>query len=274
MAIEREIIQFIRRQGLDMSEKTVLYVEEGRVGLLTLNRPNALNAMDTTMLAELKETLHQVKDSSIDVLIVTGSGKGFSAGGDLKSMLSNTDNSGFEDIMSNISEIITTLYTLPKLVISAVNGPAAGLGFSLALAADEVIASEKAVLAMNFIDISLIPDGAGHFFLKQRLNPVEAKQLIWQGIKMSAQDAKEKGLVDAIGENALDAAKQQAEVWLAKPTKAMIQTKLLYASLMKDELTEVLAAEKQGQLQMRQTADHQEGVQAFLEKRKPVFKGE
>lgn len=138
----------------------------------------------------------------------------FSAGGDIKSMLSSNDESKFDGIMNTISEVVVTLYTMPKLVISAIHGPTAGLGLSIALTADYVMADISSIIAMNFIGIALIPDGGGHFFLQKRVGENMTKQIIWEGKKLSASEALDIGLIDeVIGEDFQTAVKQKISEW-------------------------------------------------------------
>ncbi|WP_066174222.1 enoyl-CoA hydratase [Bacillus marinisedimentorum] len=254
--------------------KTINLQKEGRILFLELNRPDVLNAMDVEMIHELNETMREIRERKEEILIITGSGRGFSAGGDIRTMLTEMDESQFDPVMDKISEMIRSLYTMPKLVISAIHGPAAGLGFSFALAADYLIASPQAKFAMNFIKIGLIPDGGGHFFMDKRLGPEKAKRIIWEGNNMEAAEALEAGLIDEIaGEDVLDAARSKADEWLNHPVLAMIATKQIMSNLNVEKLDRVLGMEKVKQLEMRRTEDHQEGITAFLGKRKPEYKG-
>lgn len=256
-----------------MSQSVVLSVE-GSIATLQLNRPDCMNALNVDMLNELLEKLKEVAISDASILIISGNGNAFSAGGDIKTLLQDTDEESFDKAMNTINEMIMTLYALPKLVISAINGPAAGLGFSFALAGDHVIAEKGAKLAMNFINIGLIPDGGGHFFLKQRLGDIKAMQVIWEGKIYSPYEALEIGLIDEVTEaSVIEAAYSKANEWLQKPIEAMIKSKKIISDSSRQHLLEILRMEKIGQMKMRETIDHQEGINAFLEKRTPVFTG-
>ncbi|REK59563.1 MAG: enoyl-CoA hydratase [Geobacillus sp.] len=252
--------------------ETIILSFSGNVAVLELNRPDSLNAMNEQMLKELLEALRQIEQSDALIVLIRGKGRGFSAGGDIKTMLSADDPERFPEIMNTIQEVIMSLYSMPKIVVSVVHGPAAGLGLSFALASDYVIATKEARLAMNFIGIGLIPDGGGHFLLAKRVGQVKAKHIIWEGKLMNAEEAYELGIVDIVVDNEAKAEEKIAE-WQAKPLQAMIATKKLYVNLTKDELLKVLQFETEEQQKMRQTEDHQEGVRAFLEKRKPKFQG-
>ncbi|SET04599.1 Enoyl-CoA hydratase/carnithine racemase [Salinibacillus kushneri] len=257
-----------------MSNSVLLSIEE-KTATLTLNRPESMNAMNVELLNELLNGLQRVKESEANVLVITGEGKAFSAGGDIKTMLLQSDADVFHDIMKTIKDIMITLYTLPAITISAINGAAAGLGLSLALASDYVIADKKANVAMNFIGIGLIPDGAGHFFMEQRLGEVRAKHTIWEGQKFSAEQAQKLGLIDEVAVPDLnDFIQQKIDQLRSKPIKAMIETKLIYAEQNRTKLMHILDQEAIGQQKMRQTNDHKEGIQAFLDKRGPAFSGE
>ena len=140
----------------------------GRVANVELNRPETLNAMDKEMIKGLACSLKEISESDdIDIVVITGRGKAFSSGGDIKSMITMKDEDDFFPIMECISDLIITLYNMPKLTLSAINGAAAGLGFSLALATDHIIMHAESIAAMNFIGIGLIPDGGAHFFLEK-----------------------------------------------------------------------------------------------------------
>ena len=164
---------------------------------------------------------------------------------------------------------------MPQITIAVVHGAAAGLGLSLVLGCDYIIAEEESKIAMNFIGIGLVPDGAGHFFLKERVGVPKAKKLIWSGKVMNGNEALEKGLID----EAVAAGKAEehgdafAHKLLASPIAAMIATKKILHEQKTAELENVLKMEGEAQMAMRKTADHQEGIKAFVEKRKPEFKG-
>ena len=247
----------------------------GRVATVEMNRPQAMNALDVDMIKGLVSKLKEIAESDdIDVIVLTGSGRAFSAGGDIKTMLSELNETDFFPVMDCISELMITLYSIPKLTIAAVNGAAAGLGFSLALATDHIIADHSSKLAMNFIGIGLIPDGGSHFFLEKRLGEIKAKQLIWEGKMMNAQEALELGLIQEVAEgNLQDTLEARITDWLSRPVQAMIKTKKILADMNRPQLLKLLELEKHGQSNMRRTFDHQEGIRAFIEKRQPRFIG-
>lgn len=255
---------------------TVDLQREGRLARLTLNRPTSMNAMDAVMMKELADVLEELKtDKTVQVLVIQGEGRAFSAGGDIKAMLDSESPMDFSEVMVDISRLATALYSLPQITIAAVHGAAAGLGCSVVLGCDTIIAEENSKLAMNFIGIGLVPDGAGHFFLKERVGVPRAKKLIWSGKVMTGKEALEQGLIDEVVEEGKSA--EQAEAYaqklLASPIAAMIATKnILHAQNMK-ELENVLKMESEAQAIMRKTDDHLEGIRAFVGKRKPEFIG-
>ncbi|WP_462408898.1 enoyl-CoA hydratase [Neobacillus sp. Marseille-QA0830] len=257
-----------------LTDKVNLKVE-GRVATLEMNRPESLNAMDVEMIKGLVCRLKEISESDdIDIVVLTGQGRAFSSGGDIKTMLSNMDGSDFFPLMDNISELVITLYSMPKLTISAISGAAAGLGFSLALATDYIIADQTSMLAMNFIGIGLIPDGGAHFFLEKRIGELKAKQVIWDGKKMGAEEAFKLGLIQEVAEGSIkEAVHKRTTDWLSRPVQAMIKTKKILAEKNRPQLLKILELEKFGQQKMRETEDHKEGIRAFIEKRRPVFNG-
>lgn len=259
-----------------MNFKTIKLEIAERKATLTLNRPNAMNAMDFTMMRELAdcfEALHNDKD--VQILIIKGEGKVFSAGGDVKMMVSSNDFSDFGTIMEDISRLVKAYYTLPMITVAQIHGAAAGLGFSLALGSDIIVAEQSSKLAMNFIGIGLIPDGAGHFFMKERLGTPKAKQMIWEGKVLSGDEAFVLGLTDYNVEDgqALITVDQLVGKLLASPILAKIETKRILHNANLPLLEKILEGESEGQVKMRQTHDHLEGIQAFVGKRMPQFEG-
>jgi 2-(1,2-epoxy-1,2-dihydrophenyl)acetyl-CoA isomerase len=254
---------------------TVAVTIDGRVATVMMNRPEALNALNKEMIKGLISKLKEISVSDeIDVVVLTGNGKAFSSGGDIKSMLGINTEDEFYSIMDHINELVVTLYSIPKITISVISGAAAGLGLSIALATDYIIAEQNSKLAMNFIGIGLIPDGGAHYFLEKRLGEVKAKKLIWEGKILSAESAVHIGLIDEVAQGGLtDAVAVKLKEWLHAPVQAMIKTKKILADSNRANLLKILELEKYGQFKMRQTEDHLEGINAFIEKRNPIFKG-
>ncbi|PLT33774.1 enoyl-CoA hydratase [Bacillus sp. V5-8f] len=260
------------------AQETVVVTYSGRTATVEMNRPESMNAMNEGMLRELVSALKEITlNDDVDIVVIKGKGKAFSSGGDIKMMLSSTGEEGeasFNSLMDCITELVTTLYFMPKLTICGIHGAAAGLGLSIALATDYIIAEPESKIAMNFIGIGLIPDGGGHFFLERRLGEVQAKELIWEGKVMRAPEALEKGLIHEVASETLDKSIQtKLEKWLSSPIQAMIKTKKILGEKNRPLLLKMLELEKNAQMKMRKTNDHQEGIRAFVEKRKPNFTG-
>lgn len=259
-----------------MTYNTIELTLKDRHAVLALKRPDALNAMNVLMLNELADCFERLKEEKdIQVLVIKGEGRAFSAGGDIKMMLDADELQDFQDIMDTITRMVLAFYQLPMITIAKVHGAAAGLGFSLAIASDYVVAEENSKLAMNFIGIGLIPDGGGHFFMKERVGVTKAKQIIWEGKPMNGEEALRLGLVDAVVKDGEAEAyvQQFVEKILSSPILAMLETKQIYHAARLPELKNILAREAEGQSKMRKTKDHLEGIKAFVEKRTPRFTG-
>ncbi|MHC8515738.1 enoyl-CoA hydratase [Sporosarcina sp. ITBMC105] len=255
---------------------TIELTKEGRLARLVLNRPEAMNAMDDRMMKELADAFEALQnDEEVQVLIIEGAGRAFSAGGDIKKMVDPDSPMDIASVMVDVSRLAKALYSLPQITIASIHGAAAGLGCSVALGCDVIVAEESSKLAMNFIGIGLVPDGAGHFFLKERVGINTAKQLIWSGEVMAAEKAKALALVDEIVPDgqASGVSTALAQKFLNAPIAAMLASKNILHAQKMDELEKVVAMESEQQVRMRQTEDHLEGIQAFVQKRKPQFKG-
>lgn len=259
-----------------MAYETIKVEIADRRATLTFNRPKVANAMNLLMMQELADCFEFLKDNpEVQILVIKGDGKMFSAGGDIKMMLTSGDPVDFEIIMGYITRMVLALYQLPMVTVAQIQGAAAGLGFSLALGCDVIVAEEKSKLAMNFIGIGLVPDGGGHFFMKERVGVAKAKQLIWQGNIMEPKEALELGLIDHIvGEGETEATVDQIVAkFLATPILAILETKAILHAQKLPELQKVLQMEAAAQMKMRKTEDHLEGIKAFIEKRTQQFKG-
>ena len=257
--------------------ETIELTKQGRTGYLKLNRPASMNAMNGTMMKELAECFESLlEERSLQVLIIHGEGRAFSAGGDIKEMMDPENPMDIDVVMKEVTKLAKSLYMLPQITVAAIHGASAGLGFSMALACDHVIAEENSKLAMNFIGIGLVPDGGGHFFMKERVGIPKAKQLIWAGQTLKAHDALAKGLIEEVTAEgrAMEHAETYAAEVLQSPVEAKLASKEILHQLKVHELEQVLEMEAKAQSAMRKSADHLEGIQAFVEKRKPEFKGQ
>ncbi|MFP3917243.1 enoyl-CoA hydratase [Lysinibacillus telephonicus] len=259
-----------------MAYETIKVDIADRRATLTFNRPKIANAMNLLMMQELADCFEFLKDNpEVQILVIKGEGKIFSAGGDIKMMMTSGDPVDFEIIMGYITRMVLALYQLPMVTVAQIQGAAAGLGFSLALGCDVIVVEENSKLAMNFIGIGLVPDGGGHFFMKERVGITKAKQLIWQGNIMEPKEALDLGLIDQIVEKGeMEATVDQiVGKFLASPILAVLETKAILHAQKLPELKKVLEMEAAAQSRMRKTDDHLEGIKAFIEKRTQQFKG-
>ena len=252
----------------------VLTSRDGAVLTITLNRPEVYNAFNRDLHAALHEALGEAEDTAVRCVVVTGAGKGFCAGQDLKE---------FGQVSGSIREALETTYhpnirrvrALEKPVIAAVNGPAAGAGLSFACACDIRIASDAATFVPGFVGIGLVPDSGGTWFVHRLLGFARAFEWMCANTRLSAAEALEWSLVSEVvpadGFQARIA--ELAAEWAARPTLAVGRTKQLFEHAFSASLEEQLALEAELQQASVATADFREGVDAFLEKRPPTFTG-
>ncbi len=270
-------------QTLSPPELNTLRIEiDGEIGTLTLDRPDAFNAMSPEMIAELGTAFAWLADQApLRALIITGAGKAFCSGGDVTWFEKGVDSEEI-DLPSQVRRgadqlhvAIVDLRRIPYPVIAAVNGPAAGAGFSLALACDTRIASESAFFACAYGRIGASPDGGMTYFLPRVVGPSRALELLLEDPNLDAAAALEEGLVRKVvaPEELMDAARAKAEELAAKAPHYVRMSKLLSGVSLENNLTEHLQLERHGIADSMATEDLRNGVKAFFGGEKPEFHG-
>lgn len=258
---------------LIMIKKTII----DKIATLSLNRPEVFNSFNRDMALLFQKELDACENNpEIRAIVITGEGKAFCAGQDLKEVTSAELNPGFKKILDeHYNPIISRIRKIEKPIIAAVNGVAAGAGANIALACDVVLVSENASFIQAFSKIGLVPDSGGTFFLPRLIGFQKASALMMLGDKISAEQAEKLGMVYKVfsQENFSEEVNKIASILANMPTKALGLTKRLLNESMQTTLEEQLNFESKLQIESAQSEDYAEGVDAFVNKRKPEFKG-
>jgi len=263
----------------DAAVPVLLESREGSIMTLTMNRPDRLNALNGDLSTALNESFTRIAaDRTIHVVILTGSGRAFCAGGDLAVIgkgRASGDDRELAPILRAGMQAVLKIRTMPQPVIAAVNGPAAGAGMNIAIAADLRIAVEEAVFGQNFAKVGLFPDYGGTYFLPQLVGPAKAAELFYTGDMIDAKTALRLGIVNHV----FSADRFHTEVHslamkiATGPQVAIRAVKQTIFAQDEKTLREALEREVEHQLKCFHSHDCQEGIQAFLEKRSPNFRG-
>jgi 2-(1,2-epoxy-1,2-dihydrophenyl)acetyl-CoA isomerase len=260
-------------------EQLVLWQQDGGVGRLTLNRPDSLNAWTTEFGEQLKGIIEgEAADPSVRAVLITGAGRAFSSGADLKAGFVQAEDGG-PDILGNLHNVyhpvITGVRRLEKPVIAAVNGPAVGIGCSLALDCDLILAAESAYFGLAFVNIGLMPDGGSTLFVPSAVGKARAFQMAMLGERLDAAKALEWGLINFVhpDDKLMDEANDLVEKLAAGPTRSYAGTKRALNKMLYPDLEGQLDLEAELQHALGRTSDFVEGALAFVQKRAAAFTG-
>ena len=264
-----------------MNYETILIDMRGAVGVITLNRPDSLNALNTKVGQEFQAAVGEIRGRGGRAIILTGAGRAFCAGGDLREMQKIAEREGkveafFDEPLRQLNECILLIRKTPLPFIAAVNGAASGGGCNLALACDLVIAGEGAKFNQAFIKIGLVPDCGGTFILPRLVGWKLATEMMMTGDVIGAKRALDIGMINAVvpDDELKTQAMAMAERLANAPTVALGQIKELLEAGANNDYGGQLELERKAQVQTGRTKDFREGVAAFLEKRPPKFRGE
>jgi len=247
--------------------QSVIFEQRGDVGIVYLNEPEKMNALSMVLKKQLLTVLQRIQQQDIKVLIITGNGKGFCAGGDLTAMQEAYDAMAIKESMEISSQIVQQLRALPQLTISVVNGFAAGAGFSLALSTDLTIAEEQAKFIIAFKNVGLIPDLGLHYHLQKALGSRIAKEWVYQGRTITALEAQSYQFVNQVvaKDQGLEHALKLAEELLTGPIEAFKASKRIFNELEDAQLKQVMDIENLVQVILRGEEEHKGYLQQFLQ---------
>jgi len=263
-----------------MSYETIQLEMREAIALITLNRPLALNALTVVMGQEFRSAMNEARERGARAVVLTGAGRAFCAGGDLREMQRIAEKEGrleafFDEPLSLIHDCVRLIRETPLPVIAAVNGVATGGGCNFALACDIVLAAESAQFNQAFIKVGLTPDCGGTFILPRLVGWHRATELLMTGDMVDARRAAEMGMINRVvaDEELMTEALNLAERLASAPTAALARIKSLIERSATNDYNAQLDLEHKAQLQSGKTRDFREGVAAFIEKRPPVFTG-
>lgn len=259
-----------------MELNSVLYEKKGGVAFITLNRPDVFNAFDEAQSYDLQSVLKDAaKDAEIRVLVLTGAGKAFCSGQDLKAIAGSKNRSLSDSLYKRYNPIIKAMREMPKPIIGRINGVAAGAGASLALACDFIIAAENASFIEVFVNVGLVPDSGSSYFLTKAISPARAFEMATMASKVSAAQALEWGLINRVValESLDEETKKATDYYESAPTLAIGMIKKMLNKANHSDLQTMLQYEAYCQEIAGRSNDYREGVSAFNEKRKPSFNG-
>jgi len=259
-----------------MTYDTIKLARDKGLATLTLNAPDKLNAVSRKMIAEIKQAWEEIgADGSVRAVLLTGNGRGFCAGADLSDPDRKNDADSGSALDRFFNPVIRTMRSLPKPIVAAVNGVAAGVGMSFALASDIAIAAKSASFLQAFARIGLLPDGGSTWFLPRLVGEQRARALAMLAPQISAEQAKQWGLIWDVVEDAqlMPTASELAQRLANGPTQSLARIKDAMNRAAQNDLSQQLDIERDFQRELGRTEDFREGVTAFLAKRKAEFKG-